>query len=177
MSNSTVPRSIQRVKLPSYKAGQRFNPFRQFGPAGIYIPESLCKYKGLSMGAKMAWGRLYRYCGKDGQVYPSVGSLGRELGVSGKQASTYVHELEAKKFLEVDYNNLHRRKDGSGGTPSYYFLWHPAFQGDLGEIRRQPRPHLPQKKTSGVPPQKTSALTPEEWKAESKEEAGIYQDL
>jgi len=64
--------------------GQPFNPFGRFN--GIFIPETVCRYRGLSLGAKMIYGRLYRFAGRDGKAYPSVPTLGAEIGISGKQA-------------------------------------------------------------------------------------------
>ena len=59
--------------------GQPFNPHLMF--QGLYIPESLAKYRDISPGAKMAWGRLARYAGEDGSCYPVVGRLAEEIGV------------------------------------------------------------------------------------------------
>jgi hypothetical protein len=36
------------------KIGERFNPYKRF--PGIHIPEPVCKYRGLSPGAKLVYG-------------------------------------------------------------------------------------------------------------------------
>ena len=42
----------------TFMVGQPFNPYRLF--TGIFIPEALVRSKLVSVGAKMAWGRLAR---------------------------------------------------------------------------------------------------------------------
>jgi hypothetical protein len=137
--------------------GQRFNPFRRF--AGIYIPEAVCKYRGLSAGAKLIYGRLCRYAGENGSAYPAISSLANEIGIRETQARAYIKELEKKRFIEVDRENRRYRKDGSGGSNFYFFLWHAAFTGALGESQKIP-PAV--RKTEGVPPRETEPLSPAE---------------
>ena len=62
------------------RIGARFNPSLLRTPEfpGSFIPEQLCRYRGLSWGAKGVWGRLRRYAGKDGNAFPSVRGLARE---------------------------------------------------------------------------------------------------
>ena len=61
------------------RPGEPFNPFRLFN--GLFVPEALARRRGLSPGAKLAYGRLARYAGQDGQCYPAVPTLAREIGV------------------------------------------------------------------------------------------------
>src|SRR4051794_39338921 len=103
--------------------GEPFNPFGRFNISPI--PEAISRYRSLSPGAKLIYGRLCRYAGEDGKAYPSVGTLGDECGLSGNQARRYIRELKAVKLIET--------KACSGGTNHYSFLWHPAFNGDRGE--------------------------------------------
>jgi hypothetical protein len=136
--------------------GDRFNPHKRF-PLGIFIAESLCKYRGISPGAKLVYGRLCRYAGESGEVYPSMARLGEEIGIAERQAREYIQELEATKFIEVDRENKHYRKNGSGGTNMFFFLWHEALEGDRGKPRKAPPPR---QSTAGVPRRFTAALTP-----------------
>ena len=48
-------------EVPPRVVGQAFNPYKFF--TGIFIPEQICRYKGLSTGAKLIYGRLCRYAG------------------------------------------------------------------------------------------------------------------
>ena len=135
--------------------GERFNPHKRF--RGIFVPEAICKYRGISPGAKLVYGRLCRYSGQDGKVYPAISTLADEVGISETQAREYVQELERGKFIEVDRENKHYRKNGTGGTNTYLFLWHAAFEGDRGAPRNAPPP--PQS-TAGGTLQQTAPLTP-----------------
>lgn len=137
------------------KISERFNPHKRF--RGIFVPEAVCKYRGLSPGAKLVYGRLCRYAGKEGKVYPATKTLAEEVGLSERQAREYVQELERGRFIEVDRENKHYRKNGSGGTNTYFFLWHAAFEGDRGAPHKTPPPR---QSTGGVPRQFTAAPTP-----------------
>ena len=117
---------------------------------GIFVPEAICKYRGLSAGAQLVYGRLCRYAGEDGKVYRATETLAEEVGISERQARAYIQELERGKFIEVDRENRHYRKDGSGGTNKYFFVWHSAFEGDRGAPRNTPPPR---QSTAGVPRQ------------------------
>jgi len=139
------------------RVGQPFNPFKLY--CGSFIPEPICKYRGLSLGAKVIYGRLCRYAGEDGSAFPAVPTLADETGIGETQAREYVKELEQQQFINVDRENRHYRKDGSGGSNGYTFLWHTAYLGDLGSFRKAPPPL---RKTGGVPLRKTEPLTPAE---------------
>ena len=118
------------------KPGEQFNPYGLFN--GIFIPEAICKYRGLNLGAKMVYGRLCRYAGRDGAVYPALATLAAELGIGKTQARTYVQELERKYFIAVDRENRHFGPNGAGGSNRYIFLWHVAFDGEEGKLRKTP---------------------------------------
>ena len=128
---------------PQLRVGQPFNPFKLFN--GIFIPEALVRYRGLTLGAKIAYGRLTRYAGENGECYPSIPTLGNEIGIGATQARTYVHELCGKRFIAIE------QRPGTSGV--YTFLWHEAFAGEMGEKRKVP----PLRKTGGLPPRKTGA--------------------
>jgi hypothetical protein len=123
------------------------------------MPEAICRYRGLSPGAKVIYARLCRFAGKGGSAYPAIGTLAKETGMSETQARGYLKELEKEHFIQVDRKNRHYRKDGSGGSNRYIFLWHPAFDGDSGAARKAPPPL---RKSEGVPPRKTGPVTPAE---------------
>ena len=105
----------------------RFNPYRQF--IGVVIlPNCILQLEGLSQGAKLAWGRLAQYAGESGDAYPSLKTLGEELGVKEAQARRYVEELVKAGFLE--------REERLGYTPKYWHLddhpcFHPTAEGSL----------------------------------------------
>jgi hypothetical protein len=147
-----APARPTAIRPIARKPGEPFNPYGLFN--GIFIPEAICKYRGISLGAKMAYGRLCRYAGRDGSVYPAIPTLASELGIGKTQARTYIQELERKHFIAVDRENRHFGPNGSGGSNRYIFLWHVAFDGEEGKLRKTP----PIRKTGGVPLRKTGPL-------------------
>ncbi len=119
------------------KIGDRFNPGEMFG--GIFIVNPILAYRGLSSGAKLIWGRMHRFGQRKGEIFPSVKTVARDVGMGEKQARHYIHELVEKRFMES--------KGDPGHSNDYYFLWHAAFEGDTGTPVKKSRP-LP---ISGVP--------------------------
>jgi hypothetical protein len=57
-------RSTSAIRQVSLEVGLPFNPFGLFN--GIFIPEALVRARGISLGAKIIFGRLARYAGEDG---------------------------------------------------------------------------------------------------------------
>ena len=88
------PRSTTAGKQVSLQVGQPFNPFGLFN--GIFIPDALAREKGVSRGAKIVYGRLARYAGRNGKCYPGVSTLAAEIGSSERQTQRYLAELERK---------------------------------------------------------------------------------
>jgi hypothetical protein len=109
------------------------------------IPEALHRYPGIGAGEKLCWGRLARYEGRQGSAFPSMRTLGAELGVSARQARHYVAELERNGFI--------RRERVSGRSNRFSFIWHPV----LSSPRKSPSA-LPGQDSSAVPRQTSSAL-------------------
>jgi len=106
----------------SPKIGEPFRPWRRFRRV-VVLPEVLLAADCLSDGAKLCWGRLARYEGKDGAAYPSTETLGAELGVLERQARRYVAELEYQGFI--------RRESQPGKTNRFLFLWHRVFESPI----------------------------------------------
>ena len=103
--------------------GQVFNPHGLF--TGVFIPNCLVKYKGISSTAKMCWGRLKQYAGKDGAAFPSQETLAEEIGISKRQCVNVLNVLEKQGFIRRIIPNgnekwLHK-------TTHYLFLWHNIF--------------------------------------------------
>jgi hypothetical protein len=102
--------------------GEAFSPFRIF--RGLFVPEALARFGGISQGAKLAWGRLARYAGQNGECFPAMETLGVELGVTERQARRYVSELVNAGFLRRT-----SRFNGAGQTSNgFEFLWHAIFE-------------------------------------------------
>jgi len=122
----------------------------------IFIPEPICRYRGLTPGAKIALGRLFRCAGKNGKAYPAMPTLGVETGVGSKQVRRYVRELEDGAFIRCERE--------AGKASHYVFLWHAAYQGETGAARKGGRPlpktGLPEKESDTAPPVNGSTTPP-----------------
>lgn len=86
-----------------------------FAPVYNWI---LCR-KELTNLAKLLYGRLKQFAGKENKAWPSVTTLAEALGKSVRQVQNTIKELERHKLIQVD-----RPTDGIG-TSYYYFLDHP----------------------------------------------------
>jgi len=99
------------------KVGDEFRPYKKF--IGSMIPNNLMRSKIISDGAKLCYGRLCQFNGKNGSAFPSYETLGEELGVTRCTAKRRVKELVDNKLIKIYYN--------TGETNSYKFLWHEVF--------------------------------------------------
>jgi hypothetical protein len=136
-TNQAANQSVSDISAPGkppardFEVGEPFNPYKLF--TGSFIPEGICQYRSLTPGAKLILGRLFRYAGKDGRVYPSMRTLGVETGICGRQVQRYVHELEQRSFIRCEHE--------AGKTNHFVFLTHKAYHGETGSPRkRQPPP-------------------------------------
>jgi hypothetical protein len=109
------------------KAGEPFNPFGLFH--GLFVPEALARYRGVSAGAKLAYGRLARYAGQDGQCYPAVPTLAHEIGLGLRQAQKYLRELERVNLIR----RISRFSEHGQTSNQYQFLWHPIFDQGVND--------------------------------------------
>lgn len=132
-------RSQRRVLLDELrrglKVGEPFRPFfkGQFLFNGCSIPEEILGLRCLSEGAKLCYARLTRYQGTGGEARPSYERLGRDLGVSARQARRYIGELENLRFI----SHTNRKNGLRRGNNVYEFLWHHVFtRTDLSNLNR-----------------------------------------
>jgi len=87
------------------------------------LPLSLLSRPELSPGAKLAYARLRLFAGNGNQAFPSLTTLGRELGQSRRQAARYVGELKRAKLIA----SVHRP---GRETNIYRFMPH-SWTGDI----------------------------------------------
>jgi len=85
---------------------------------GIFIPEAIAKLpiKQLSYGAKVAYGRLARYAGKDGMAFPRRDTLAEEIGCSTGRLDELIKELKKFPLIETEQRGLKK-------SNLYFFLW------------------------------------------------------
>lgn len=102
----------------------RINLYKKFN--GIHIPEGICRIPigKLSHGAKMCYGRLARYAGKDSLCFPGIKTIAKEIGVSRRAADDYLKELK-------NFGLIESRRRGLGKSNIYYFLDHGALEDTL----------------------------------------------
>ena len=86
---------------------------------GAMIPDPVMASE-LSAGAKLAYGVLARFAGRDGVCRPSARTIAERLGVSDRQVKTYISELVRAGYIE-------RERGDRRGPNRYYFLWRPEF--------------------------------------------------
>ncbi len=110
-----------------FRAGESFNPYRMF--IGLFIPEGLARASFISAGAKMAWGRLARYAGEDGLCFPTVRTLGGEIGVGERQAQKYLAELEKAHLIR----RVERFANRAQTSNAFEFIWHELFQRGVND--------------------------------------------
>lgn len=110
------------------KKGGRFNPYRLFN--GVNIPEAVCRIptSKLSHGAKMAYGRLLRYAGKNGYAFPRRETIADEIGVSWRSIDDYIKELTKFGLIERD-------RRGKKRSNIYFFIWHDIFDQKQSEFK------------------------------------------
>ncbi len=106
------------------QVGDVFNPYKFF--IGVFVPNCLLHYRGLSASAKLCWARLAQYAGKDGRCFARQEKLADELGLSTRQVRRLTKELEAQGFIRVSRPTgqdrlLHK-------PASYQFLGHAIFE-------------------------------------------------
>jgi hypothetical protein len=117
-----------KTRQPSgLQHGQAFNPYGLF--TGIFVPEALARFTQLSPGAKLAYGRLARYAGQDGNCFPAVATLASEIGVGLRQAQKYLAELERLCLIR----RITRFAEKGQTSNSFQFLWHPVFASGVND--------------------------------------------
>jgi hypothetical protein len=130
--------------------GEPFNPHRRFHVA--CIPDPLLRSGLVSGGAKLAYGQLARYAGKDGRCFPKQSTLAAALAVSERQVRRYLRELEAAQLLRTTQRGLNEPN-------SYEFLWHAMFDDAASVIAHKPQ--IPQDRTRMSAQDRTIAAAPD----------------
>lgn len=105
--------------------GQPFNPHGCFN--GAFTPFSVLRLPDLSLGAKVLYGRLSAFAGRDGACYPSREKLAAELGISVATIKRHLAELTQAKLIRRELPET----IGRGQTARVVFLWHEALAGSL----------------------------------------------
>jgi len=99
---------------------KRINMYKRY--YGIYIPNGVYIIDGLSSTAKLVYGRLLRYAGKNGYAYPKQETIAKELNMHISTIKTIIKELKDFGLIEVIRGNTLRHESNR-----YYFLEHPCL--------------------------------------------------
>lgn len=103
---------------------------------GGYLPDWLMDRTEFRHGVKVCYARLVQYAGEEGLAYPSIVTLGKKLGVTPRQVSTYMDTLRKYNLIRpTKDHNLNVR------TTVYEFLRHewmpdPRFWRDAVNARK-----------------------------------------
>lgn len=119
MDAQTMPQDSPEVK------GRRINVFGRF--RGAFIPNAILQHPGLTPSAKLMWGRLAQFAGRDGSCYPSLPRLATELALSKRQVMRVIAELERGGFIEVERPEGTAKKSNRHASNSYWFIEHPCL--------------------------------------------------
>lgn len=131
---------------------QRYiNPYRLF--QGAMVPNCVMRRQDLSQTAKLVYGRLCQYAGKNGEAFPSLERLAGEVGLtSWRQAHRVVTELKDFGLLQV-VKRAAQNGRGDGRGNSYLFLDHPIFYADDDEYQDGGKSSPPGKKSGRKKPE------------------------
>ncbi len=98
--------------------GEPFNPFKRF--RGVFIPLGLLAFPDISDGAKLLYGRLCMFAGKEGECFADRRAIATEMGSSEATIGRQFEELIGAAFIR-------RIRRGRGLTSRCEFLWHPVL--------------------------------------------------
>lgn len=107
------------------KIGQIFNPYKMF--VGAFIPTWLLErpVEELSLGAKVVYARLALFAGERGVAFPFVETIADGIGLSERQVSRYLSELDEKKLIRITWRTSQCK------SSIYEFLVHEWFLESL----------------------------------------------
>ena len=126
---------------PRLNVGDVFKPYMRFN--NLLVPEQMGRFEDLNPGAKLVYGALRRYAGENGECWPSVPTLAKDVGLGPRMVQKHLRALEDAGFIRrIPW--FKGPKDQTSNR--YVFLWHAIFdmhendgtQGD--ELRFTPLP-------------------------------------
>jgi hypothetical protein len=117
------------------KIGQVYNPYKLFH--GSITPNWLMRITEISQGSKLCFARLMQYAGENGECFPSLETIAKEIGVKEWMAHQYIKEL-------IKFNLIQSKRRGLGKTNIYVFIWNEWIEcknQDLPQLLNCEEPH------------------------------------
>ena len=103
------------------KHGDPINPHRLW--LGILIPMTILS-SDLSLGAKLLFGLLNKYAGRNAKCFPRQRKLAYDMGCSERQIRRYVKELVDEELIKIQPPTLDEQYN------KYNFIWHSGYYED-----------------------------------------------
>jgi hypothetical protein len=103
---------------------ERFNPFGCY--IGLFIPNAISQCPDLSAAAKLVYGRLCQYAGRNGEAFPKQTTLADEVGLQRRRVQQVLEELETFGLIESSVPK--GAKKLMHATNRYYFLEHKILK-------------------------------------------------
>ena len=112
------------------KTGDVYNPYKIF--VGIFIPNCIAETNKLSQSAKLCFGKLSQFSGRNGKCFPKQETLAKGIGVKSiKQIHRCLNELEKAQLIRREKPT---GKDKLMHKPdAYVFIWNNALFMDEEE--------------------------------------------
>lgn len=101
--------------LSGLKIGETFRPYKVF--IGSFVPEWLECRTEISHAAKLVYGRMCRYEGKNGECKARQNEMAKAVGMKPRQFRNHIDELIKNKLIK-------KIRSGQGKSNRYQFLVH-----------------------------------------------------
>ena len=103
---------------------ETINPFMMW--QGSFIPNWLMRRPEVAPSAKLVYGRLCQYAGRDGIAYPALDTLAAEVGVTRRHVCRIINDLETLGLIQ---RKQQTRDNGASSTNIFSFIKHVWLSG------------------------------------------------
>ena len=109
------------------KNGECFNPYKVFN--GVFIPNCIVEAIDIPPSAKLLYGLLSSYAGKNGLCYPPQAELAEKLNLKEDTIKRILYLLSETGYIEIiNPQGIDRLRHYNN---SYKFLWKEGFANSL----------------------------------------------
>ena len=93
---------------------------------GSFVPNWLMRRPEVAPSAKLVYGRLCQYAGRDGIAYPALDTLAAEVGVTRRHVCRIINDLETLGLIQ---RKQQTRDNGASSTNIFSFIKHVWLSG------------------------------------------------